>query len=152
MCIRDRSAVESVGIYDTLVSLAGLPRRPSLDELEGLSFAHLVSDGESEAQIASSKAFVQTVQNLPVMGTQFGVRTHKWCYNEHYYGPLHSGKVVPPSVLHEQLHPTQDQLKGIELFDCSDKDVSMHGFPNNLAEKHLDQYDEAIDNLSLIHI
>ena len=141
---RVQSVVESVGIYDTLVSLAQLPRHPGL---EGSSFAELLTQ-ESEEAVANSKAFVQFVDTNVERGTQFGVRTHQWCYNEHYFGPSDWGTVVSPSLLHEQLHPTQGQLKGIELFECSDQDASIYGFPNNLAEIHLDQYDDTIDHLA----
>jgi len=145
-----QSAVESVGIYDTLVSLAGLPRRPSLDELEGLSFAHLVSDGESEAQIASSKAFVQTMHEVPAMGTQFGVRTARWCYNEHYSGPPHVTHSTP-AIRHEQLHPRLDQLHGIELLDCRDPTIASRGFLNNLATNHVrPKYDSEIAHLAFL--
>ena len=139
-----QSVVESVGIYDTLVSLAQLPRYPGL---EGSSFAELLTQ-ESEETVANSKAFVQFVEPSINGGTLFGVRTHQWCYNELYFGPPVWDTLISPSLLHEQLHPTQDQLRGIELFDCSDQDASIYGFPNNLAVIHLDRYDDDIDHLA----
>ena len=144
---RVQSAVESVGLFNTLVNLAGLDRSEALSQLQGDSFAHLLKSGESSSDIEQSKAFVQTVHPVPAMGTQFGVRTARWCYNEMYSGPAGAFHVTP-EILHDQMHSPLSRLLGIELLDCSDAEAAVQGFQNNLATEHPTKYDSEIDHLA----
>lgn len=145
---RVHSAVESVGLYSTLVSLAELPTGEALSQLQGDSFAHLLKS-ESSHDIAQSVAFVESPRQAPAKSAEFGVRTARWCYNE-FYQVHHSGPrgSKSPATLYKEFLPSLDELVGIELLDCSDKYVSVDGFETNLALDHPDDYNSEIDHLA----